>query len=60
MEDKNDILDTNRIISAIISVVPGAVFTSVVLTVDSVELLTYTFEFGDIPYYDVNSSLSFS
>lgn len=60
LEDKNDILDTNRIISAIISVVPGAVFTSVTLEVDAVETLTYTFTDGDIPYYDINTSLTFA
>jgi uncharacterized phage protein gp47/JayE len=50
LEDKNDIIDTNKVIGAIISAVPGAVFTSVQLTVDSVILTTYTFEGGNIPF----------
>jgi uncharacterized phage protein gp47/JayE len=50
LEDKNDILDTNRIIATILEVVPGAVFTSVELKVDSVIVTTYTFEGGLIPF----------
>ncbi len=49
---KNDILDTNRLISAILTARPGATFTSVVLKVDSVTYSTYTFENGDIPYFN--------
>jgi hypothetical protein len=60
LENKNDILDINKVISAIISVVPGAIFSTVTLTVNGTPTLTYTFEGGEIPYYDLNTSLSFS
>lgn len=53
LEDKNDILDTNRIIAEIIAARPGAIFTSVVLTVDGDVVSTYTFEDGDIPYITI-------
>lgn len=49
LADKNDILDVNRIIAAILSSQPGAVFTSVTLDVDSTAYATYTFIDGDIP-----------
>ncbi len=50
LADKNDILDTNRIIAAIIGAVPGSVFGAVVLQIDGSPVSTYTFTFGDIPY----------
>lgn len=50
LENKNDIFDVNRIISIILSVKPGAVFTSVDLQIDSFSVSTFTFENGDIPY----------
>jgi hypothetical protein len=50
LDEKNDILDVNKIIAAIISQKPGAIFASIVLKVDGVTLLTFTFEDGDIPY----------
>lgn len=52
LENKNNILDSNRIISIILSVRPGAIFTSVDLQVDSVSVSTFTFEQGDIPHLD--------
>jgi hypothetical protein len=52
IENQNDVLDVNKIIGAIISVYPGAVFTSVQLEVNSVIVSTYTFTFGDIPYFN--------
>lgn len=55
LDDKNDILDTNRIIAGILSARPGAIFTSVTLTVDGNVVSTYTFENGDIPYIEVAS-----
>lgn len=50
LEEKNDIIDTNKIISMILAVRPGSVFTSIILTVNAVPVSTYTFENGDIPY----------
>lgn len=47
---KNDILDKNKINAVIYSQIPGAVYTSLVLTVNAVVLDTYTFSAGDIPY----------
>jgi len=47
---KNDILDKNKINAVIYSQIPGAVYTGLILTVNSVVLDTYTFSAGDIPY----------
>lgn len=53
LADKNDILDVNKIISIILSVSPGAIFTSVTLVVDAIPVSTYTFTAGDIPSLDL-------
>ena len=50
LSNKNDILDVNKIIGAIIGQKPGAIFTSVSFTVDGSPLLTYTFIDGNIPW----------
>lgn len=50
VEEKNDILDQNKIANAILNAVPGAIFNSPTLEVDSVIVTTYTFENGDIPH----------
>jgi uncharacterized phage protein gp47/JayE len=55
LEDKNDILDKNKIIQTILNARPGSIFTGVTLYIDSAEESTWTFENGDIPYlYAVN------
>jgi len=53
LEEKNDILDENLIISIILNARPGSSFTSVVLKVDTVAVSTFTFIDGDIP--DLNT-----
>ena len=52
LANKNDILDTNKIISTILSVIPGASFGTVTLEVNGVYVNTYTFENGEIPSLD--------
>ncbi len=52
LEDKNDILDKNKIIGSIISIRPGSIFSSVNLYIDLVSVSTFTFENGDIPSLD--------
>jgi len=52
IDERNDTLDKNKIIAAILKVVPTATFTSITLIVDSVDLETYTFLNGDIPFLD--------
>lgn len=49
LEDKNDILNKNKVISAILQAVPGAGFTDVVIELDTVSISTHTFINGDIP-----------
>ncbi|MCE3278023.1 MAG: hypothetical protein K0S44_214 [Bacteroidetes bacterium] len=49
LSDKNDILDTNKLIGIIVSAIPGAVFTTVSFTVDGVSKSTFTFTDGYIP-----------
>lgn len=50
LENKNDILDINRIIAIILSVRPGAIFSSVDLKINSASVSSYTFINGNIPY----------
>jgi hypothetical protein len=50
LENKNDILDINKIVATIIDVYPSAQFSSVTLVVNAVATPTYTFVNGDIPY----------
>lgn len=49
LEDKSDILDTNKIISVILGTKPGSQFGTINLVVNAVPYNTYTFTFGDIP-----------
>lgn len=57
LANKNDILDTNKIISTILAVKPGAVFGTVTLDVKGTYVNTFTFEGGEIPSLE---SVSFS
>jgi len=50
LADKNDIVDQNKLILAILTAVPGAIFTNVSFTVDGTAQSTYTFERSEIPY----------
>lgn len=50
LSDKNDIFDTNNIISIILSARPGSVFGAVTMTVDGAPVNTYTFVDGEIPF----------
>lgn len=49
-DEKNDILDTNKIIAKIIEEEPTANFTGVNMYVDNVQLTTYQFILGNIPF----------
>lgn len=49
LENKNDILDINKIISTILNARPGSIFGTITLEIDSVPLSTFTFVDGDIP-----------
>lgn len=48
--NKNDIFDTNKIISLIIEANPGSTFGAVTLEVDTVATPSFTFTNGDIPF----------
>lgn len=50
--EKNDILDTNRIINSVLEAVPGSTFGTVTIMIDMVDYNTFTFEDGFIPYLD--------
>jgi uncharacterized phage protein gp47/JayE len=50
IENKNDILDVNRIVAAILSVQPGAAFGTVTLTVAGTPTASFQFFNGDIPH----------
>src|ERR1700739_355284 len=50
LNDKNDILDGNRIIAVILAQTPGAVFGAINIFVNGVPLNTYTFIDGNIPH----------
>jgi hypothetical protein len=49
LENKNDVLDINKIISTILTVKPGSIFGAVVLKVDSVPVSSFTMTNGNIP-----------
>lgn len=48
--DRNDILDNNKVIGAIIGQKPGAIFAGVDIQFDSVSMLSFMFVQGNIPY----------
>lgn len=50
IDSKNDILDTNKIISTILTVRQGSVFGAITLTISAVPLSAYTFINGNIPH----------
>ena len=50
LADKNDILDTNLIISKILEANPGSVFGTITLVVGGSTVSTYTFDNGEIPF----------
>jgi len=50
LADKNDIIDIYRVSFAIISAVPGSLFTGINLTIDGTPLTTYQFILGNIGY----------
>ncbi len=50
LDSKNDILNVNLIVSAILTVKPGAIFGDVVLMVGGIEYSTFTFLNGEIPH----------
>lgn len=50
LANKNDILDTNLVISKILEAVPGSTFGSITLNVDGSPVSTYTFTNGEIPF----------
>lgn len=59
LADKNDILDTNKIIGVIITAHPGAIFTGVTIKVNSVSVSTYTLLLGNIPYINPTSGVTY-
>jgi uncharacterized phage protein gp47/JayE len=52
LEEKNDILDLNKIVSIILNARPGSIFGTITLKIDSVPVSTFTFINGDIPNLD--------
>lgn len=57
LANQNDILNTNKIIGVLLEVNPGAVFGTVTLKVDSVDVSSRTFIDGDIPFLQTVSYL---
>jgi len=47
---KNDILSTNNIINVILNTIPGLIFSSVTLDINSTPETSYVFDLGNIPY----------
>lgn len=50
LANRNDVLNSNKVVFMIQSTVPSVIFTSVTLEFDTVALSTYTFLNGEIPY----------
>lgn len=57
LANKNDILDTNNIISTILTARPGSVFGTVILKVNGASVSSYTFTNGNIPHLNSVSYL---
>jgi hypothetical protein len=47
---RNDTLNTNKIITTILTTIPGSVFGTITLEVDSVATASKTFAGGEIPF----------
>lgn len=47
---KNDILDDNRVINAILQAVPGSTFGEITINISGTDYNTYTFLAGNIPF----------
>lgn len=56
--EKDDLIDTNKLIGIITTVRPGAVFTSVSFTVDNAPTTSYIFIAGNIPF--LNSTITYN
>ena len=52
LSERNDTLSKNKVISAVLSAVPGATFGAITLTVNSSNYDSYEFTNGEIPYYN--------
>lgn len=50
LDNKNDILDVNKIIATILNAKPGSVFGTITLQVDSIGTSSFQFINGQIPY----------
>lgn len=50
VSDKNDILDNNKVINAILNQTPGATFGAITININGVPMASYTFVQGNIPY----------
>lgn len=50
--DKNDTLDSNRIINTILNQIPGASFGAITIKINTVTVPNYLFALGNIPYLD--------
>jgi len=48
--NRNDTIDNNKIIGVITTQIPGAIFSSVTISVNSVVVSIYNFTLGNIPY----------
>lgn len=49
LADKNDFIDSNKVIGTITSTISGAQFTSVTIKINGVAMTSYTFAMGNIP-----------
>lgn len=57
LADKNNILDTNKVINIILNAQPGSQFGAITITVAGSPYSSYTFQNGDIPHFN---SVTFS
>lgn len=52
LANKNDILSVNNLTFVILQAIPGSIWTSIDLKVDTVSVPTITFQDGDIPHFN--------
>lgn len=57
LADKNDILDSNKIINIVLTAQPGSQFGAITIEIDSSPVSSFTFTNGDIPHFN---SVTFS
>lgn len=60
LANKNDILDVNKIIGAIINAQPGSIFTGITIKINGTTSSSYIFILGNIPFINPLTGVTFA